>query len=155
MIPSPLISRILVGNLLIVAGLLTANCQVKPITKLEKITPKDFQVSSPVVDSNANAVVLADIGSTEFEGNNNGDFTLVFKETKRILLRNRNSFDVATVKVPIYIGSTSDEEESFMDYEAATYNLENGQIKETKLDKVSFFKEKFNKRYTIRKFTFP
>ena len=129
--------------------------QIKPISKLDKITAKDFQVSSPVVDNNANAVILADVGSTEFEGNTNGDFSLVFKETKRILLVNRNGFDVATVKVPIYMGEATEEEESFGNFEATTYNQENGQITETKLDKASLYKEKYNKYFNIRKFTFP
>jgi hypothetical protein len=129
--------------------------QTKPITKLEKITLADFKPKSPVVDSNANAVVLADIGSTEFEGSNNGDFTLVFKCVKRTLLVNKNAFDEATVKVPIYVGNTATEEEKFEDFEATTYNLENGAIVETKLDKNAVFKEKYNRTRTIRKFTFP
>jgi len=129
--------------------------QVKPIGKLDKITAKDFSVQSPVVDANANAVVLADIGSTDFEGNNNGDFTLVFKEHKRILLKSRNAFDDATIKIPIYLGASTVEEEKLDEIETTTYNLENGVIVETKLDKASIFKEKYNKVSTIRKFTFP
>lgn len=128
--------------------------QNKPISKLDKISITDFNPVSPVVDSNANAVILADIGSSEFEGNSNGDFTLVFKQTKRILLRNKNAFDEATVKVPIYVGSSTTEEEKFEDFEATTYNLENGAIVETKLDKNALFKEKYNRTRTTRKFTF-
>ncbi|MBC7652508.1 MAG: DUF3858 domain-containing protein [Deinococcales bacterium] len=133
----------------------TIVAQSKPITKLEKITAADFNPLSPVVDSNANAVVLADIGSSEFEGNSSGNFTLIFKRTKRILLRNRNAFDEATVKVPIYIGNNFAEEEKFEDFEATTYSLENGNIVETKLDKNGVFKEKYNRTRSIRKFTFP
>ncbi|MDI9365613.1 MAG: DUF3857 domain-containing protein [Flavobacterium sp.] len=137
--------------------LFISNCafsQTKPITKLDKITLKDFKPNSPVVDSNAHAVVLANIGSSEFEGNNNGDFTLVFKCVNRTLLVNKNAFDEATVKVPIYIGNNSTEEERFEDFEATTYNVENGAIVETKLDKNAVFKEKYNRTRTIRKFTF-
>ena len=133
----------------------TGVAQNKPITKIEKITAADFNPSSIVVDSNANAVVLLDIGSSEFEGNNNGNFTLIFKHTKRILLRNRNAFDEATVKVPIYIGTTFSEEEKFDDFDATTYNIEAGKIVETKLDKNSVFKEKYNRTRSLRKFTFP
>ncbi len=138
--------------LLMVHQLLAQN---KPIIKLPKVTIADFSITSPVIDSNANAVVLADIGSTDFEGNNNGDFTLIFKHTKRVWLRNRNAFDEATVKVQIYVGSNSALEERFEDFEATTYNLESGQIIETKLDKNSVFKDKYDRVRTIRKFTFP
>lgn len=150
-----LISKLLAIVVYASISLWSAKGQYKPIVKLEKISAKDFQVNSPVVDNNANAVILADIGSTDFEGNTNGDLNLVFKETKRILLRSRNAFDIATVKVPVYMGGVIDEEETFGNFEATTYNLENGQITETKLDKASLFKEKYNKYYNIRKFTFP
>ena len=89
------------SNILCIVSLKAQN---KPISKLDKISITDFNPVSPVVDSNANAVVLADIGSTEFEGNNNGDFTLVFKHTRRILLKNKNAFDDATIKLFIYVG---------------------------------------------------
>ena len=117
-----LLSKLIASTVLVFINLLSAKAQDKPIIKLDKVSAKDFQVNSPVVDNNANAVILADIGSTEFEGNTNGDFSLVFKQTKRILLRNRNSFDVATIKVPIYMGGMTDEEESFSNFEATTYN---------------------------------
>ena len=38
--------------------------------KYGKISPKDFNITSPVVDSNSTAVILADIGNCSFEGNN-------------------------------------------------------------------------------------
>ncbi len=128
--------------------------QTKPITKLSKVTLADFKPNSPVIDSNAHAVVLTDVGSSEFEGNNDGDFTLVFKCVKRTLLINKNAFDEATVKVPIYLGNSYSEEEKFEDFEATTYNVENGAIVETKLDKNAVFKEKYDRTRTIRKFTF-
>lgn len=145
--------------LLLCAVLCLRNLQLvaqnKSITKLEKITLKDFAPISPVIDSNANAVVLVDIGSTDFEGNSKGHFTMVFKHTKRILLRNKNAFDEATIKAVIYIGADFTQEEKFEEFEATTYNLENGQVVETKLDKADVFSEKLNKVTTSRKFTFP
>ncbi len=134
---------------------ITAIGQYKPISKLEKVTVADFNPISPVVDSNANAVVLADIGSTEFEGNNSGNFYMIFKYTKRMLLKNKNAFDDATIKVRVYVGGNAANEEKFEDLEASTYTLENGTIIETKLDKNAVFKEKYNRSTTIRKFTFP
>ncbi len=129
--------------------------QDKTDSKFRKVTPADFIISSPVVDSNANAVILADVGNTDFVGNANGDFSLVFKQRKRILLRNRNAFEAATVKVLVYLGKSYSSEEKFEDFEAITYNLENGQVVATKLDKASVFNEKLNRESVIRKFTFP
>lgn len=123
--------------------------------KLEKITTADFNPVSPVVDSNANAVVLADVGNSEFQANSDRTFTLVFNHIKRVLLRKRSSFAVATVKIPIYVGERNEEEERLEAFEATTYNLEKGVIIETSVDKKSLFREKYNSVSTIRKFTFP
>ncbi|MES2329096.1 MAG: transglutaminase domain-containing protein [Bacteroidota bacterium] len=145
-------------SILAMIGLLSFAClsaQDKQKNRFEKIGVADFKVSSPVVDSNSNAVVLADVGSTEFVGNNNGDFSLVFKQHKRILLRNRNAFDEATVKIHVYTGTDFSTEERFEDFEATTYNIENGQVVATKLDKASLFKEKLTREQSLRKFTFP
>ena len=64
------------------------NAQDKLIKTPNKVTSKDFSVTTnPKVDNNSNALVLFSIGSTEFEGNTKGDFTLVYKETKRVLIK--------------------------------------------------------------------
>ena len=131
------------------------NAQTKTAVKFGKITTADFTVSSPVVDSNSNAVVLADIGSSEFEGNNNGNFTLVFAHHRRILLRNRNAFNAASIEIPLYNGSSFDLTEKLENFEAYTYNLENGKVIATKLDKSVLLSEKANRFTTNRKFTFP
>ncbi len=136
-----------------VATLLFA--QDKGDTRTKAVTAADFNVSSPVVDANANAVILADIGNTDLVGNTNGYFSVIFKQFKRVLLRNRNAFDEATIKVPLYAGVNTSTEERIEELEATTYNLENEQVVATKLDKASVFTEKLNKEYNLKKFTFP
>ena len=56
----------------------SAQAQDKSNYKFGKITPADFNLAAAKFDSGANAVIIADIGSTSFEGNNKGFFTLVF-----------------------------------------------------------------------------
>jgi hypothetical protein len=128
--------------------------QKKTEIKFGKITIADFTPQSPAIDSGSDAVVLADIGSSEFEGNSNGYFSLIFKQQERILLKSRNAFEEATVKVPLYTWQ-SQFAEKFEDFEAVTYNLENGKIIETRLDKNSIYKEKYNRYFTTIKFTLP
>lgn len=141
--------------LTILGGCLSVFSQTKKEFKFNPVKVSDFTITSPLIDSNINAVVLADVGSTEFVGNNSGDFSLLFKQHKRILLLNRNAFEAATVKVPVYVGNNFASEEKFEDFEAATYNLENGAITVSKLDKANLFSEKLTREQTIRKFTFP
>jgi hypothetical protein len=121
--------------------------------KFGDIKEADFEPKAYEVDSNASAIVLADIGESKFEGNNDGFFSIVHKHHKRIRIMNKNGFDNATVSIGIY--NNGSKEEKLDDLEAFTYNVENGKVVVTKLDKASIFKDKITKNYTIKKFTFP
>ncbi len=133
-----------------------ASGQNQYITTPASISEKDFKVSSPVVDSNANAVVLVDLAVVDFEGNDFANVTMVLTHTERILIRNRNAFEAATIKIPIKTGEYESNTETFEDLEATTYNLEeNGTIKTSKLNKSELFEEKVGKYLTVKKFTFP
>ena len=122
--------------------------------KFGDITEKDFAPKIYSVDSNASAVVIADIGSSKIEGNNKGWFSLVFKHYKRIHILNKNGYDAANVSLSFYTNGTA--EEQLERLKAVTYNLENGKVVETKLDaKASVFKDKVSKNWLVKKFTFP
>ena len=119
-----------------------------------KISSSDFNLpKSNVIDSNTNAVIIADIGSTNFIGNKKGDFTLVFKRHTRIKILNDKAFDLATVRIPLYV--RDDDLEKVVDLKAVTYNFENGKVIETKLEKNDLFEEKFDKNHIEKKFTMP
>jgi len=126
----------------------------KPKIKFGDVTAEDFSPKFYALDSSANAVVIADIGESTFEGNTKGDFSLVFTRHKRIRLINKNAFDLATVEIPLYKGRFSNEEK-LDDLEAVTYNLEDGKITAVKLDKTAIFKDKQDEHHSLRKFTFP
>ncbi len=132
---------------------LQANAQLKLNFKFNKVTPADFDLSKSKFDSSAGAVVIADIGSSWFEGNAKGWFSLIHKKTTRIKILNKNGFDAANIQVPLYTDGKN--EEKIDNLKGYTYNLEDGKIVETKLDNGSIFKDKLSKRYTLRKFTLP
>ncbi|HRI22049.1 MAG TPA: DUF3857 domain-containing protein, partial [Panacibacter sp.] len=121
--------------------------------KFGDVKPGDFTPAVYMVDSSANAVILADIGSSSFDGSSGGDFVLVYNQHKRIRIMNKNGYSAATIEIPLYVNEN--EEEKIANLEAVTYNLENGQVVATKLDKASEFKEKYSAHYVIEKFTFP
>lgn len=130
--------------------------QEKSPAKFGKITAEDFTVSTNSSDSSASAIILADIGSTAFVGNSNGWFSLVFKRFRRVKILNSNGYDIANVEIPLYSSSNNNGEEKLNSLKAITYNLENGQVIETKLDsKSSLFEDKINKHWVEKKFTFP
>lgn len=128
--------------------------QEKSTARFGDITVKDFASKIYDIDSNANAIVIADIGSSKIEGNSKGWFSLLFKHYKRVHVLNKNGYDIASVSISLYTNGTSEEELEKL--KAVTYNLENGKVVETKLDiKANVFKDKINKNWSVKKFTFP
>ena len=53
--------------------------QEKLNIKYGKITSSDFDLSKNTFDTSVSAVVIADIGRSDFDGNNKGWFSLSFK----------------------------------------------------------------------------
>ncbi len=127
--------------------------------KLGKISADDFAILPPASDSNAGAVVIADIGSSEFEGNNKGWFTLVYKRIKRIKIINPKGFDIATVSIILYADDgyykISKDKEVLGDLKAVTYNTDNGTISTSALDVGSVYETTIDKNHVEKKFTFP
>lgn len=121
--------------------------------KFGKITEADLQQKKYSIDTNANAVVLSDIGSGSIEGNTKGWFSIVLRRHKVVHILNKKGYGEADIEIPLY--TNGDDEERLESVKATTYNLENGKIVETKLDKSSVLKEKVNKNKNIRKFTMP
>lgn len=128
--------------------------QDKPPVKFGNVSPKDFAPTIYPIDSNAHAVVIADIGTTFMEGNNKNSISVVTKRYRRVHILNKNAFDVASESISFY--KNGDVEEELDKLKAVTYNLENGKVVETKLDtKSGVFKETINKNRFVRKFTLP
>lgn len=121
--------------------------------KFGKVSTNDFAIKSNVVDSSTEAVVVADIGRSEFVANMKSSFSIVFTRSTRILILDKKGIDAATVEIPLYV--TSSGEEKLLTLRARTYNLESGKVVEADLDKESIFKEKRNKNLLITKFTMP
>jgi len=132
---------------------LTAHAQDKSPVRFGKVSPADFDLSSRKYDSGAAAVVIADIGSSSFEGNMKGWFSLEFRHVKRIKILNRGGFEAGSVAIPLY--SSGNNVEKLENLKAFTYNLENGKVVETRLDDKSVFTDKVSKHWIQKKFTFP
>jgi len=80
------------------------SAQDKLNIKFGKVKPADFDVQSPLIDSNTNAVVVADVGKSSFVANTNElTFSLVYTQKKRIKIINKNGFDAATITIPLYV----------------------------------------------------
>ena len=134
---------------------ITLIAQDKPDITFNRILPEDFSITKLKVDTSMGAVIIADVGSSSFEGNNKGWFTLVYKHQRRIKIINKKGYDLARVEIPLYQSVKSENKEKLDNLKASTYNLVNGVVVESKLDKQSIFEEKLNKNHLLKKFTMP
>jgi hypothetical protein len=119
-----------------------------------KLSPADFDLSKQKFDSGSNAVIIADIGRTSFEGNRKSGMTMIFTRFMRVKILNKNGFDIADYRIWLYHDGKGDEEK-ITDLKGSTFNLDNGRVTETKLDEKSVFKERYDKHRDIEKFTLP
>jgi hypothetical protein len=123
--------------------------------KFGDVKLEDFKPNSPILNDDDAAVILFDIGNTEFVGNSSGWFDLVFKRHKKILIKKRTAFDLATINERLYKGNYTINEQ-MDDIKAATYNLIDGKIETTILEvKKDVLKEQINKSFEEQKFTLP
>ena len=153
-----MISRSSIAPLTLLCLCLSAHpsfAQGKAKHTLGKLTPADFALpATPIIDSNANAVVLADLGDVHFIGNKKGWFSYVYVRQTRIKILNKNAFGLATVNVWLY-GENSENMDKLANVEATAYTLENGQLQETKLDSRDIYPTRVNKYWTEAKFSVP
>ena len=133
----------------------TLLAQDKPPIKFNHVLPEDFSIANLKADTSYGALIIADVGSSSFEGNNKGWFSLIYKHQRRIKIINKKGFGLASVEIPLYISTKSNAEEKLESFRASTYNLENGIVTETKLDKDEIFKDRQDKNHVVKKFTMP
>ncbi len=104
-------------------------------------------------DSSAVAVILSDIGSTNFLWNQFYGFQIHFKRHLRIKILDKSGLSYANRKVFLYRSQGS--KESISGLKGYTYNLRRGRIKKEKLDKNAIFEEQLSDNWTVVSFALP
>lgn len=120
--------------------------------KIQKITADNFKESKYANDTVASAVVEYNIGNTYFEAAGE-NYQLVTITKTRIKIINKDGYDYATVKVPLYRDKSTREFLSVSN--AYTYNLVNGNVEKTKLKGDGEFMEKIEGNHFLATFTMP
>src|ERR1700709_2012399 len=77
--------------------------------KFEKITAADFTQNANAIDSSADAVIIADVGNSSFEGNTKGWFSLIYNHRQRIKILNKNGLDAANFAIQLYYKNSAEE----------------------------------------------
>ena len=129
--------------------------QDKPDITFNHVLLEDFNMAKLKVDTSFGAVIIADIGSSSFEGNNNGWFTLIYKHLRRIKVIDKKGYDLAIVQIPLYQSVKAADKEELVNLKASAYNIVNGVVVETRLDKAAVYEEQLDKKHLVKKFTLP
>jgi hypothetical protein len=119
-----------------------------------KINPEDFAFDHQSLDSSAKAIVLREYGSADIIiDDTRGGFVLEFYYHVKTKIVHKDGFDHANFEIPVYTSGSS--KEVISSIKGVTYNLVNGKITESELDKSGIFHEKSTKSLQITKLTLP
>lgn len=106
--------------------------QEKSSYQFKKVTVEDFKWPTTITDTGAGVVVLADVGRTEFVGNDEGTFSLVYKRHKRVLIRKFHF--TSEDDLILYLEKGAKGPEKLLSLDITDYYLENGGVSEKKYD---------------------
>lgn len=116
-----------------------------------QVTYRELEMRRYEKDTSANAVVLNEFGETYIQ---DGDhFNLIHEYHVKIKILKQEGVEDATVEIPLY--KSSNGKEKLNTYKASSFNIENGSIKETKLDTKNVFEENTNKYWSVVKIAIP
>ncbi|MEJ2900976.1 DUF3857 domain-containing protein [Pedobacter panaciterrae] len=119
-----------------------------------RITGSDIELKNTQLDSNANAMVIREFGTTAVQLDNaTGKTYIDFEYHVRIKIFNKEGFNHGNIVIPLRI--YRDDEDEIKELKATTINIVNGQLVKTELDKKQVFNEKKNKYVSLTKFTMP
>ena len=138
---------------------LAASAQKAPI-KFGKIEESDLKMKFYPKDSAASAVILCDYAEAHMEaqkGVNYANFDIVYTYHRRIKIFKADPSVLeyfANIEIP-YRRYDVRRQEVISNLKGSVYELNNGSIKETKLDKSGIFDKEEFKHYFTKKFTMP
>jgi hypothetical protein len=144
-------------NLKLLCILLLFTTQLSAIDinrKFGKVSKEELLMDYYDKDSSASAVILFDIGKTNFEyDTEKNGFVMVYERHVRIKIINKDGFDYGDFSLSLY--NNGGNYEKVFGLKAYTYNLENGKIEDEKLNKKDIYNIEDSKTRTLRKFSLP
>ncbi len=122
--------------------------------KFGKINMADVKMTLYDKDTSASAVVLGDYGKSEIVYSTaKKSFELIYERHRRIKILKKDGYDWADHSVSLYRDNGT--KEKIASLKGYSYNLVNGKIEKSKLEKSSIFEEKQSEHRNKKKFTMP
>ncbi|QLE01783.1 DUF3857 domain-containing protein [Galbibacter sp. BG1] len=118
-----------------------------------KVSKEELKLKKHPYDSTAAASVLYENRNSYILYTQSIGFQLITEVQKRIKIYDESGFQYGTEKVYLYHGDS--DKEDFSGLKGYTYNLINGKIEESKLQKDGVFSNEESKYWNSETFTFP
>ena len=124
-----------------------------PDMSFGSVTAETFAPTAYSIDSSANAVYLFDHGEVSYDPSYaHRGYSVVYERHVRLRILNKNALALATLSLSALHRNNA--WTYIDDVRGATYNLENGKVVVTKVDKSNIFKDK-SADYDLEKIAFP
>lgn len=120
---------------------------------LGRVSAEELQQKRHLKDTSAAAAVVFKKGLTTFKVGTDSKWYVYTEVQERIKIYKKEGYGYANKQVPYYNNEGAGEKVVFEN--AFTYNLVDGKIEKTKLNKEGEFKEKFNENWDIKKIVMP
>ena len=119
--------------------------------KFGKVSAEEIQEKYYPLDSTANAAYLYKKRST-YTSFNSAGIVLITEVQVRMKIYNKDGFDWATEEIRLFGGSSGEKVSNIKGY---TFDIVNGKVESTKLDKEDIFSEEKSENYIVKTFTMP
>lgn len=119
-----------------------------------EITQQEIDLDRYEEDSDADAVVIFDVGKSEFIYEKGYGYRIQFTRHRRIKIFKNTSGEYAEVSIPYYVDGYN-KIEQITSIKAVTFKDDNGFMRNRALDPTTIYDEKINSRWHQKKFVFP
>jgi hypothetical protein len=116
-----------------------------------QVTYRELTMDSYPRDTAARAVVLKEFGEAYIQ--NDGDYNLIFNYHVKIKIFTKQGVNLADYIIPLH--KQESQSELLLAVEASSFNVENGSIKEAKVDRKNIFTQDLGKWGEVKKFAIP
>ncbi|MBK8564870.1 MAG: hypothetical protein IPN76_16415 [Saprospiraceae bacterium] len=117
--------------------------------KFGKISDKEIAMTTYEQDPGAPGVVLFDKADVSNSYNSNQGFVMIFERHFRFKVFKKEAFKLADLAIQHHNNT------KVSDIKASSFNMENGVLIESKLEKANIFVEEISKNYRVTKFIVP
>jgi hypothetical protein len=125
----------------------------KPLMKYGKIDPAYFEMKSYDKDTSAEALILGDFGEMQIIYDKDDGFVVKYSRHFRAKVFRKAGYDLANQDLVLF--HTGNGEQKMVALKGSVYNMENGKVVESSLDKSMIFEEELDSRHTEKKFVLP